>query len=347
MSQTPGIPRFEIHTHPSGSVFLGAGSNVNQPRGLAFDATGNLYDANAGDNRILKFTPTPAGSVFANTGLSNPGGLAFDAAGNLFAANLNNNTIRKFSPAGADLGIFAGTNLNQPFGLAFDSDGNLFVSNHGDNTIAKFTSGGIGSIFASSGLNGPSGLAFDSAGFLYAGQSGRRWTRLQHDRKIHPRRPRLGLCQQLIVHPGVSRFTDETGVPLPLAKPSPRAFDMGDAGGGRWLAARLPPPFFLFLLILILCLTFLCATGRKIKRKRKRKRKKKHTHPSSPCTHHPSPDSSLSAPRSPWLPRPPRRASLLGDRRPISIPPEARPATLDVSTNGTLVGAFNSASATP
>ena len=68
---------------------------MNLPRGLAFDAAGNLYAANYGDNTIQKFTTGGARSVFASTGLSGPIGLAFDGAGNLYAANSGDNTIEK------------------------------------------------------------------------------------------------------------------------------------------------------------------------------------------------------------------------------------------------------------
>ncbi len=46
-----------------GSVYLGVGSGLNNPVGLAFDSAANLYVSNQ-DNRVLKFTPAPAGSVF-------------------------------------------------------------------------------------------------------------------------------------------------------------------------------------------------------------------------------------------------------------------------------------------
>src|SRR5439155_871834 len=83
---------------PTGAASVFATNGLNLPRGLAFDAAGNLYVANYGDNTIEKFTPGGVGSVFASTGLSSPIGLAFDAAGNLYAANSGDNTIEKFTP---------------------------------------------------------------------------------------------------------------------------------------------------------------------------------------------------------------------------------------------------------
>ena len=153
---------------------LGVFVTTVNPTGLAFDNAGNLYVANDDPNgyAIEKFTPTGAGSVFANSGLSSPLALAFDRAGNLYVANAGGSTIEEFTPSGVGT-VFAdaGDGVNNPLGLAFDSAGNLFVSNQfggtaNTGTIEKFTPDGIGSIFAD-GLNNPYGLAFDSIGNLY------------------------------------------------------------------------------------------------------------------------------------------------------------------------------------
>ena len=84
---------------PTVSTFVGSG--LDDPAGLAFDAAGNLYVANYGNNTISKVTPAGAVSTFVSSGLNDPAGLAFDAAGNLYVANYGNNTISKVTPAGA------------------------------------------------------------------------------------------------------------------------------------------------------------------------------------------------------------------------------------------------------
>jgi sugar lactone lactonase YvrE len=139
-------------------------SGLNGPFGLAFDSAGNLFEADYGSGTIFKFTPAGTKSTFAS-GLSAPLGLACDRAGNLFEADGGSGTIFEFTPDGTKSTFASG--LNFPFGLAFDSAGNLFEADDGSsNTIFKFTPDGTKSTFAS-GLNAPAGLAFDSAGNLF------------------------------------------------------------------------------------------------------------------------------------------------------------------------------------
>ena len=123
------------------SVATFASTNLNSPNGLAFDALGNLYSANVGDNTISKFNS--AGGYLSNitTNADAPYGLAFDSSGNLYAANAGDNTISKFNSSGGYLSSISG-NLNVPVGLAFDTSGNLYAANSNDKTISKFNSSG-------------------------------------------------------------------------------------------------------------------------------------------------------------------------------------------------------------
>ena len=62
---------------PAGVVSTFA-SGFDDPDGLAFDAAGNLYVANAGNDTVSKVTPAGTVSTFAS-GFNDPDGLAFDA----------------------------------------------------------------------------------------------------------------------------------------------------------------------------------------------------------------------------------------------------------------------------
>ncbi len=62
---------------PAGVVSTFA-SGFDDPDGLAFDAAGNLYVANYGNNTVSEVTPAGVVSTFAS-GFNEPDGLAFDA----------------------------------------------------------------------------------------------------------------------------------------------------------------------------------------------------------------------------------------------------------------------------
>ncbi len=146
-------------------------SGLNEPRGLAIDATGNLFATASGSGKILKFTPAAVKSTFAS-GLNKPRGLAFDANGNLFVADSGSGQISKFTPDGVESAFAIG--LTEPLGLAFDGFGNLFVSSStgvaGGGEILKLTPAGTKSTFAT-GLFTPTSLAFAANGNFYVADS--------------------------------------------------------------------------------------------------------------------------------------------------------------------------------
>jgi sugar lactone lactonase YvrE len=147
-----------------------AATNLTQPNGLAFDAQGNLWVSDSGNNRVLEFT-TPFSSgmaaslvlgqaTFGTDGSGNsaatldyPFGLAF-SNGNLWVADSLNNRVLEYLPTFSDgedattvLGqsSFVGdqanisaTNLSDASWLAFDSHGNLWVSDWGNGRVVQF-----------------------------------------------------------------------------------------------------------------------------------------------------------------------------------------------------------------
>jgi sugar lactone lactonase YvrE len=104
---------------------------------LAFDQSGNLFEADFDSGNIYKFTPEGSRSTFGSR-LSRPVGLAFDQSDNLFVSDFYAGSIYKFTPGGS-LSIFA-SGLNEPYGLAF-------ATVPEPSTLILFTIGAIGLLF--------------------------------------------------------------------------------------------------------------------------------------------------------------------------------------------------------
>jgi len=153
-------------------------NEVSSPNGLAVDSSGNLYAANEGASKIIKFSPSGKslsviGDDEGNREGGGSGGLAIDSAGNLYGAN--SDSIVKYSPTGEfQFKIENRDNLYTPRGLAFDSAGNLYATTQVFQTINKYSPSGklLSKIGNRDSLNNPNGIAFDSAGNLYAANRG-------------------------------------------------------------------------------------------------------------------------------------------------------------------------------
>ncbi len=143
---------------------------LEYPAGVAEDASGNLYVADASSDTIRKIASdgtitTLAGSagVAGSTDgggsaarFSQPGGVAIDGGGNVYVADTGNATIRKIAPdgtvttlagsastRGSQDGTGSGATFNQPGGIALDSAGNLYVADAMNDTVRKITPAGV------------------------------------------------------------------------------------------------------------------------------------------------------------------------------------------------------------
>jgi uncharacterized protein (TIGR03437 family) len=171
---------------PASSAQLFEPSIDAVPFGVAVDSAGNLFIADAYNNRIRKVTPAGIISTIAGNGgygfsgdggpaasaeLNLPYGVALDGAGNLFIVDSSNNRIRKVTPAGiittiagngnhgysGDGGPAISAEINLPYGVAVDVAGNLFIADTGNQRIRKVTPAGIITTIAGNGNEGYSG----------------------------------------------------------------------------------------------------------------------------------------------------------------------------------------------
>jgi trimeric autotransporter adhesin len=177
-----------------GTSGLGDGGPANncellQPYSTAVDASGSVYIADAGNNRIRKIDATGIITTVAGTGvggyngdnvqatsaqLYGPVSLAFDGVGNMYISDDYNNRIRRVSPSGiistvagigtnghaGDGGAATAAQLYRPHGIALDGTGALYVADLGNGTVRKISNSGI--ITTIAGINGALGNTGDN-----------------------------------------------------------------------------------------------------------------------------------------------------------------------------------------
>jgi len=149
------------------------GSGLSGAKGSAFDAAGNLYIADTGNNRVVKIAATTqTQTIFAGTGTAGSGGngglataatlnapsaVAVSPNGRVYIADTGNNVIRAVDPVTGDISTYAGG------GTVCSASTALFgyIDSEGDGCPATQAT-----------LQAPSGLATDSYDNLYIADTG-------------------------------------------------------------------------------------------------------------------------------------------------------------------------------
>lgn len=126
----------------------GSIARFNQPRGIAVDATGNVYVADSGNNAIRKITPSGSVTTMAG-GFGGPEGVAVDSSGSVYVADSSNRLIRKITADGvvstlAGTGAQGSTNgpgssasFYWPAGVVADDSGIVYVADTDNHLIRK------------------------------------------------------------------------------------------------------------------------------------------------------------------------------------------------------------------
>ena len=175
----------------SGDGRAATNAELNNPHGVAVDASGNVFIADQYNNRVRRVATngiittvagggmkSPGdGGAATNAQLSNPEGVAVDASGNLFIADTSNNRIRKVGTNGiittaagngvgysGDGGPATKAALLQPAGVAVDASGNLFIADQFNNRIRKVGTNGIITTVAGNGTMGFPGGSLGDGG---------------------------------------------------------------------------------------------------------------------------------------------------------------------------------------
>ncbi|MCF6214528.1 MAG: hypothetical protein L3J45_10955, partial [Flavobacteriaceae bacterium] len=173
----------------------GTAAQFNTPYGVAIDASGNVYVADTGNNRIRKIiVSTGAVTTLAGSGVagflngigigakfSGPDGVAVDALGTVYVADTGNQRIRKIivstgavtTLAGSGVAGFAngtgiGAQFTNPRGIAVDASGTVYVADTDNQRIRKITvSTGAVTTLAGSSTSGFADGTGTAAQFYY------------------------------------------------------------------------------------------------------------------------------------------------------------------------------------
>lgn len=180
------------------------------PKGLSFDAAGNIYLADLGNNIIRKIATTGTVTTIAGNTIPgfidgagtkaefyDPSATAIDASGNIYVADRTNNLIRKITTAGVvstltgyrATGGYSQTTVpgyydsdaanslfRTPVALTMDATGNIYVADYKNNAIRKVTPTGTvttyaGGIYFPAMLGNPTGVVLDAQGNMFISEA--------------------------------------------------------------------------------------------------------------------------------------------------------------------------------
>ena len=198
---------FPAHPAVGGNGSGSALNQINYAGSITMDGVGNLYVADWGNSRILKF---PRGSNSSTYGIVVAGGngngnganqfrgataVYVDTAGYIYVSDNYNNRVQRFPPsstsvtngttiAGGNGSGSAANQLSSPEGITGDAAGNIYVADYGNYRVQKFlagstsasngltVAGGNGSGSAANQLNAPWSVMVDTSGNLYVSDDG-------------------------------------------------------------------------------------------------------------------------------------------------------------------------------
>jgi len=159
-----------------------SGGGLTYPFGLAVDASGNLWVANAGGFSVSEFNalgaPVTGASGYSGGGLLAPQGIAVDLSGNIWVANTGASSVVKMSPTGTILsgsGGFTNGGIGAATGIAIDKSGDAWISNFDTNSLSELDTNGNalnGSPISTGTGSAPVSVSIDPASEVWVSNSG-------------------------------------------------------------------------------------------------------------------------------------------------------------------------------
>ncbi len=192
VSRTWRSPTLAMLTHwsPFGSVPVQVsppaepGTTLREPRGIVWDKKGNLFVADFGNNRIVRFDyrftfQTAYGTKGSGPGeFDNPCAVTVGPDGNLYVADTWNGRVQVLTREGSFVRQFGAGMLYGPRGIAVDRKGRVYVSDTGNNRVVRFSTDGVkdlawgGPGAAPGNFSGAAGIAVDAQGTVFVCDNG-------------------------------------------------------------------------------------------------------------------------------------------------------------------------------
>lgn len=164
------------------------GSGMKTPASVALDASGDLFIADSGSNKVWEIAKGSTTPQAVGSGLAGPTGVAADGIGNVYIADTGNNRIVLVPVVNGALSssaqtvlvpegtIVAGSPLNNPAGVSVDAQGNLYIADTGNSRVVFLPPSNDwsaeGALTLGSGFERPLAVTVTSSGLIYIADSG-------------------------------------------------------------------------------------------------------------------------------------------------------------------------------
>lgn len=231
---------------------------LDQPSGVAFDAAGNLYIADAGHHVVREVDLAGVITIVAGTGeqgfggdggpassalLDSPTGVVVGPSGDLYIADTHNHRIRKVTGgviatiAGTGTRGFSGdgatataTMLDQPTAIAIDTAGNVYIADTNNHRIREISGTTITTVAGDGSqiYSGDGGLAtaagLDSPNGVALDATFNLYIGDTHNQRVRVVTAATGVISTL-AGTGIKGFADGTASAANLARPRGVAVD--------------------------------------------------------------------------------------------------------------------------
>jgi sugar lactone lactonase YvrE len=209
-------------------------AELDSPQGLALDAAGNLYIADAHNHRVRMVAATTKVISTVASGFRLPMAVALDGVGDLFVADAADHRVQRVVLASGVISTVAGNGtegsggdggaateaaLDSPGGLALDPGGNLYIADTHNHRVRMVAAGtGLISTLAS-GLGLPKGISLDTTGDMYVA-----------DRQGHTVFKLAGGSLTMLAGTGGEGFAGDGGPAVAALLDGPQAAGVSPAG---------------------------------------------------------------------------------------------------------------------